>query len=374
MYRVLIVDDSEENLFILKNALKDDYKISVAKDGLSALNLINNLLPDIILLDIMMPGLDGYDTLRRIKQIKRFEDTPVIFITAESDITNKTKGFQLGAVDYILKPYELLEVKLRVKTHLELSKSREEKQELLSNTLAGTIQALMEIISTTNPFAFSFSNRSKKLAVRVAMDLGIEELWKIEIASMLSMVGTYMMESKALEQILSGREVSSTDRKEFVAHPNLGSKLVAKIPRLEDIAEIIKSQMEPLGYLDFDRKNIALAGAQILNVVNNYQSYIIRGSDKFNSIILLMQNREVYNTTVLKSLERVIRNEEVSETMHLTLAELTAGMIMDEDITAQNGNIIITKGTGINDLIIEHLKLLNEMGKMGKYVRVRMGD
>ncbi len=117
---VLVVDDTEANVDILVDALGELYEVSVAMDGESALEAVAEEPPDIILLDIMMPGMDGYEVCRRLKTEGSAAEIPVIFLSALTEIENKTKGFQLGAVDYITKPFEVLEVQARVKTHLSL--------------------------------------------------------------------------------------------------------------------------------------------------------------------------------------------------------------------------------------------------------------
>lgn len=128
-YTILIVDDTEENLDILVEALSDDYGISVAMDGETALETLKEEVPDIILLDIIMPGMDGYDICKKIKENKETADIPVIFLTAISEIESKAKGFELGAVDYITKPFEVLEVKARIRTHLSLKFAKYELSE-----------------------------------------------------------------------------------------------------------------------------------------------------------------------------------------------------------------------------------------------------
>lgn len=115
---VLIVDDTEANVDILVEALGDDYDVSVAMDGESALENMEMELPDIILLDIMMPGMDGYEVCRCIKENEAASEIPIIFLTAMTDAESKAKGFELGAVDYITKPFEVQEVKEKVYKHL----------------------------------------------------------------------------------------------------------------------------------------------------------------------------------------------------------------------------------------------------------------
>jgi phosphoserine phosphatase RsbU/P len=119
--KVLIVDDTAENIHLLMNLLKDEYAIVAAKDGEKALKLIQGQNPpDLILLDIMMPGMDGYAVCRRLKEDERTREIPVIFITALSEAEDEARGLNLGAVDYITKPFNPAIVKARVRNHLAL--------------------------------------------------------------------------------------------------------------------------------------------------------------------------------------------------------------------------------------------------------------
>ncbi|GAK51646.1 response regulator receiver modulated diguanylate cyclase [Candidatus Moduliflexus flocculans] len=123
---ILIADDIPMNIKILGDALKADYSIRFATDGLKALEIARSFpLPDLILLDIMMPGMDGYDVCRTLKEDKETQSIPIIFITAMSQEEDETKGLELGAVDYITKPFSLPIVKARIKTHIELKRHRD---------------------------------------------------------------------------------------------------------------------------------------------------------------------------------------------------------------------------------------------------------
>jgi putative two-component system response regulator len=123
---ILAVDDTKLNLDILVSTLGEMYDLSVALNGEMALELANREVPDLILLDIMMPGMDGYEVLRRLKASPGTADVPVIMLSALSEMGSKSRGFQLGAVDYLTKPFELEELMARVKTHLTLARTREE--------------------------------------------------------------------------------------------------------------------------------------------------------------------------------------------------------------------------------------------------------
>ncbi|WPL15783.1 Cyclic di-GMP phosphodiesterase response regulator RpfG [Thiorhodovibrio winogradskyi] len=128
---ILAVDDTEANIDVLMDTLGNDYELMVAMDGPSALEAVATAItdgtpPDLILLDIMMPGMTGYEVCERLKADATTADIPVIFLTALTEIGSKTRGFQVGAVDYMTKPFEIPEVRARVQTHLSLALARRE--------------------------------------------------------------------------------------------------------------------------------------------------------------------------------------------------------------------------------------------------------
>ncbi|MBZ8179219.1 hybrid sensor histidine kinase/response regulator [Oscillatoria salina] len=133
---LLIVDDNPTNIKVLFNFLKNaGFRVLVAKDGKDALKKVEVAIPDLILLDVMMPGIDGFETCRFLKENPQYHDLPIIFMTALADTKNKVKGLSLGAVDYITKPFQQEEVLARINLHLQLCflrKELAEKNERLS--------------------------------------------------------------------------------------------------------------------------------------------------------------------------------------------------------------------------------------------------
>lgn len=122
--RVLVVDDMAANIDILLNLLTNDYEVMVAMDGKDALKCVKDSTPSIILLDIMMPGIDGYEVCRQLKSDPGTAEIPLIFLTALADDQDEEKGLNLGAVDYITKPFSPMLVKARVKNQLALAQAR----------------------------------------------------------------------------------------------------------------------------------------------------------------------------------------------------------------------------------------------------------
>jgi PleD family two-component response regulator len=129
---VLLVDDIKADINFLYNALDNEYKLEFALDGKSALERVQSSPPDLILLDILMPGMSGYEVCRRLKADERTKDIPVIFITSKNEEEDETKGLELGAVDYIIKPFSLPIVKARLRTHLKIQRLIDEIRRALT--------------------------------------------------------------------------------------------------------------------------------------------------------------------------------------------------------------------------------------------------
>jgi len=133
--RILIVDDVKANVDVLVEALGDDYKLSVALSGESALRSAEKNPPDLVLLDIIMPGMDGYEVCRRLRASRQLREVPVMFLSSLEDVLNKARGFEAGGNDYLTKPFEALEVKARVRSLLRAKAYADAVKEKLENEL-----------------------------------------------------------------------------------------------------------------------------------------------------------------------------------------------------------------------------------------------
>ena len=138
--RILIVDDTPANIQTLIAILKEKgYQISVATNGRQALEVLQRIRPDLVLLDVMMPEMDGFETCERIKSSPEWHDIPIIFLTSKTDTHDIVHGFELGAVDYVGKPFNPHELLARVNTHLTVDRLRKENERLLLNILPAPI-------------------------------------------------------------------------------------------------------------------------------------------------------------------------------------------------------------------------------------------
>lgn len=151
---ILVIDDTPDNLFLVTNLLKDLYTVKVANSGEKALQFLNETLiaPDLILLDIMMPVLNGYDVLKKIKENPKLQNIPVVFLTAKSSVEDEKLGFDLGANDYITKPISPPILLARVKTQLEnkaISDFLRDKNEFLEKEIEKRTKDVVAIQNVT---------------------------------------------------------------------------------------------------------------------------------------------------------------------------------------------------------------------------------
>lgn len=187
--RILIVDDVEENLKVLTDTLTGQgfYPLQ-AKNGERAIKIAQKAMPDLILLDIQMPGMDGYETIAKLKSIPEVSDIPVIFISALNQIEDKVKGFNSGAVDYVSKPFQKEEVIARVTTHLKLRQvqreieiEKEKSDALLRNVLPEAVANELKQTGRSEPQSFKdvsilfsdiiqFTSSSSKLEPRIIIN------------------------------------------------------------------------------------------------------------------------------------------------------------------------------------------------------------
>ena len=170
--RILIVDDAKTNIDILVQALRDEYKLSVAVDGAAALRSVEKSPPDLVLLDIVMPGLDGYEVCRRLRAQQSTHDLPIMFLSSLEDVKDKTRGFEVGGNDYLTKPFEVLEVKARVRSLLKAKAYADAIREAMARDLRIAREIQMGILPADLAAATSGSGLDVHAIIEPAQKVG----------------------------------------------------------------------------------------------------------------------------------------------------------------------------------------------------------
>ncbi len=251
---VLVVDDMEPQIDVLVETLAVNYNVSVCLDGETALHAVADNTPDLILLDIMMPDMDGYEVCKRLKANAATDNIPIIFISGREDQQSKIKALAMGGVDYICKPIHPSEVRARVETHLELAWMRRECEATLSQSLTGTIHLLSDLLAMMSPELSLFAARLHKGMKRQCRVHGLEPSWCYELAGMLMPLGMLPMSPALLATINSDIPLNGTLRQRLDESAAQSALLLARIPQFAKTVEIIRlSTRQPEALLDGQR-------------------------------------------------------------------------------------------------------------------------
>ena len=288
MEKILVVDDEKINIMIVKKILGDEYEMHSAGSGEEALELAADIRPTIILLDIHMPGMSGYDTISRLKATRELADIPVIFLTADDDSNAEVKGFELGADDFIKKPFVSAVVKKRVakcidnfKLHCELqrevdkqTKEVEAKKEEVQNISVEVIQTLASAIDAKDIYTRGHSARVAEYSVLLAKELGWEQdrIIRLRYKALLHDVGKIGVPDRVLNK--DGR-LTDDEFALIKSHTTLGSDLLKGVSSLSDMYLVARNHHERYdgkGYPDGLSGNDISEEARLVGIADAYDA------------------------------------------------------------------------------------------------------
>lgn len=231
---ILVVDDLADNIDILKGILKDHYDVYVAKSGQMALKIIESKAPDLVLLDIMMPGMNGYEVCQVIKNNESTAHTPVIFITAMTSVEDEQKGFEVGAVDFITKPITPLTTLARVATHIALAdqdkRNRliiEQRTSQLKEALVSALEMLSEAGTYNDEDTGSHMWRMADYCAVLARGLHWSEsdVENIQLAAPMHDTGKIGIPDSILK---APRKLTAEEWEIMRQHPTIGADILSK--------------------------------------------------------------------------------------------------------------------------------------------------
>lgn len=282
---ILVVDDTSANLKLLMDILSSHgYKVRPAIDGEQALMAVAMRQPELILLDIKMPGIDGYEVCRRLKSDTKTKEIPVIFISALDALGDRLKGFELGAVDYITKPFQREEVLVRVRTHLQLRKMQLHLEDivderthalqssaiLMHSILLQTVKAIAMIVEKRDPYTAGHEERVSDLAVNIAIEMALEEdmVEGLRLGSLIHDIGKIYIPAEILNR---PGKLTDTEFQIIKSHSEVGYEIIKEVEFPWPVADIIRQHHERIdgsGYPKGLRGDEIIQEAHILGVAD----------------------------------------------------------------------------------------------------------
>jgi response regulator RpfG family c-di-GMP phosphodiesterase len=223
------------------------------------------------------------------------------------------------------------------------------EKDLLEHTLMSSINVLMDVLSLTNPVAFGRTSRVAFLVKQVALKLKVENAWELEAAAMLSQIGCVTIPTQVLEKAYAGKDISTAESTMFEQYPIIGHDLVAKIPRLENVAAIILRQLQECdrGAQDTPlalRDNVSL-GAEMLRVCIDFDALLSQGETWEHALDVLKQRSgNMYNPLLLDILPHVDRPTVGKKICVISVYDLRTDMVVEEDVVSKKGACLMRKG------------------------------
>jgi response regulator RpfG family c-di-GMP phosphodiesterase len=369
--RVMFVDDDAEMLATYRRAFRGTYDVAVAagpREGLARLGDLAEVA--VVVSDLRMPDMDGVEFLGLVREAR--PEAVRVILTGFADMevalaaVNKSKVFS-----FLTKPCPEEDLKEALAAALRQYQLQAAERELLRGTVRGTIKLLVGLLELVSPEAFGKSSRVKRLAMDLGRYLGIEEAWRLELAAMLSQIGCAALPAETLRRAYRGEPLPGDKAFEFAMHPKIASDLVANIPRLREVAELIAYQEKRYdgGGLPPDgRAGEAIPlGSRILKAALDFDTleamYRLRHASDNPALAAIERMRDRpgwYDPEVLAALESLATMPEGHAPGFVETEALAPGMLLDQDVLDLAGELALGRGLELNAASIRRLARLAE--------------
>jgi len=392
---LLIVDDEPENLAVLSALLQPHYQVRAARSGQQALRAVASMpRPDLVLLDVMMPEMDGYAVLAKFRESPLAADIPVIFVTALATEEDEQRGFDLGAADYISKPIKRAVMLARVRTQIELKRARDSlaeqnlrlealvaertqalKQALdraeeahagLKKSYFATLLAIAAVAELRGAAIGEHSRRVANLARQVAGDLGMSEVevQDVFVAALLHDIGKIGFPDELLRKPVNA--MNAQQLAVYRRHPAAGADALGKIEALAGIMEIVRSHHERYDGSGFPEGRSGLTiplGARIVGAASDYDDFRSGAlttapmSRKESRRYLVEGRGRRYDPEVIDRLEPLLdfdEDDEIEE-VRVTARHLHEGMVLTRDVMHPDGFLLLPTGAALKRRLIDQL-------------------
>jgi response regulator RpfG family c-di-GMP phosphodiesterase len=371
--KILFVDDELNVLESIARQLRKRFTIKTANSGQEALQVLKDEGPfAVIVSDMRMPGMDGVQLLSTVKDL--YPDTVRLMLTGNADQGTAIEAVNKGQIfKFLNKPCSTAILVPSLALAQRQYRLVTAEKELLDKTLKGSVKVLSELLSLSNPSAFSCGYRIKNLVVELAQLFNLGQIWKYEVAALMSQIGCITLPSEILNKKHAGIEMTDEENEMYRNHPKVGASLLADIPRLESVVGMISEQLRRFDEFTPETSDEeAVIGAQILHVALDYDLLLYQGKKHQQVIRELSADKGMYNPEVIDMLHNVKLENENIRIVSLKVHDISIGMIAEEDIVAKNGILLTPKGQEITWPVMQGLLNFSKQVGVREPIRVRL--
>ncbi len=357
---ILCVDDEPAVLEGLGHLLRRRYQVFTAKSGQEGLEVLaREPKIAVILSDMRMPGMNGAEFLEKARKVA--PDAVRLLLTGQSTLDNAIQAVNQGQIFRFLSkpcPPPLLEV--AVDAAAEQHRLITAERVLLEDTLRGSVLTLTDVLALTSPMAFGRATRLKQTSIELADQLQLPDRWQLEVAALFSQLGLIALTQEVLEKLHYGQPLTEVEQQMAARAPALTEQLLAHIPRLEGVREIIAGAAkgpqarDPLARPLDDKAKARLKAAQILRVAIDLDALEAQGLDTALVLDTLRGRAERYDGEVLNALLATRRSAApMQQVRELPISALRSGMVLAEDLKLLNGALLVARGFEVTESFVE---------------------
>jgi CheY-like chemotaxis protein len=365
--RILLVDDEPRLLDGLRRTLRGRYVISTATSGPEALTAIEEAAAEgnpfaVIVSDMMMPGMSGAEFLARARPL--VPDAVLMILSGQADLTSTISAVNnANLFRFLTKPCETQDFTQALDAALRQHQLLTSERDLLQNTLTGAVDVLTDVLSMASPIASRRTERVRNVVRAAAEMLGLDDDWRLPVAAMLSHLGCIALPAHVIEQVELGKELDPAEREMWRAHPATARQLLARIPRLEEIAEWVGAQPTYQAAADAPGTPGPDLSATVLTTVAAFLVHHdagVAGRD----VARRLADSGRYPVTVVEAVLAAVGHQVPRGVIQeLSVRTLLPGMVIEDDVETSTGLVLVRRGERVTDALI--VRLMNFAASVG---------
>jgi response regulator RpfG family c-di-GMP phosphodiesterase len=358
--KILCVDDDPNILAAYSRSLRKMFELVTANSGIEGMEKIKNGGPfAVIVSDMQMPGMDGIQFLTEAKELA--PEATRIMLTGQGDLKVAMNAVNEGSIfRFLTKPCPPDDLAKALWAGLEQHNLIIAEKLLLERTVKGAVKVLSDVLSMVNPTAFGRASRVRRLVRQLCSQMAKPLNWKIELGSMLSQIGCVIVPEGTLEKVFSGRTLLTQEHRMFASHPLVGRDLLKKIPRLEEVSEIIGYQEKRFngsGIPNDDKGgNKIPLGSRFLKVANDYDTLTNSGLTPAESFNEMLRRDGWYDPEIMSALRAILDMEISYQVTRVNIDQMTTSMILAEEVRGESGTLLIANGQEVTKSLLLRLR------------------
>jgi response regulator RpfG family c-di-GMP phosphodiesterase len=373
--RVLFVDDEPNVLEGIQRTLRKQVELQTASSGAEALRLMRETGPfALVVSDMRMPAMNGTQFLAKVREQE--PDTVRMILSGQADLEDTIAAVNEGHIyRFLSKPCPSDRLLAAVEDGLNQHRLLTAEKVLLEQTLSGAVKMLIEILGMVSPAASNRAARLQRYTIELSNALGLPGRWEWALAAFVSQIGCVALPKDMLFKVEACEALTEEEKRLYESHPEVAGKLLAAIPRLEDVAAIVTAQFGPLNFSgmpdDLRQWDVRKLGQLLLRASIEFDRLAARGASRESAVNTLRAPQFEFPPSVLRALLSLTPTANERIVRRIRLADLTVGMILDEDLVSPKGIRLVPCGAEVTRTLMIRLTSIASGVGVAEPFRVR---